>query len=127
MSLNKLLSNIDKFQNRTITVDLSEFGGEGAEITLREPNVSELILVANDIPNYQKKYPDLPIDLIFNIALMASCHVSPEPEPETAIGNLYVNLATEFNPLAFLKMQTEFRREFVWVDQYLASVGNKKK
>ena len=127
MSFNNLISKVDKFTGGTVTVDLSEWAGEGECVILREPNISELMSVVNDIPNYQKNNPDLPVDLIFNVAMLAACHVSPDPDPETPIGKLYLQLATERNPLVFLAIQTEFRSAFGWVDEYLSLASNKKK
>lgn len=135
-SLNALVANVRDAGQIGLSVDITAYcqfpeKDEAGEIipeiiTYREPGVNELYTVLSDLDEYRKRAPDIAPDTAFNVALLALCHLTPEPEPNTvSVGELYLALATEKDPLLFLHIVSEFRSRYQWVNQWVSTMREK--
>ena len=131
-SLNSLISRVKELQAYTLDVDITPYcenvpEGEREILSFRQPGVNELFGVLAELDAYRKREPDIAPDTAFNVAMMALCHVAPEIEPNTfGVGELYLQLALQKEPLAFLHIQQEFRAAFPWINVWLANIREKK-
>lgn len=110
-TLAEMVEAIAEAAARTVPVDMSRWMGEGAEIVLREPSTADLFFAGNDGKLVCKMHPEWPDELANTVALLATCHQSPEPGEGMSAGQLYVALA-ERNRDAFLAISAAFSREF---------------
>jgi hypothetical protein len=64
-----------------LTVDLSEFGGEGAQITFRAPKLPDLIVPSEHFREVQLVYPSFPEKIIRQVVIMGRCYIKAADDP----------------------------------------------
>lgn len=137
-TFNELVDSIEDAKQAVLEVDITLFcanpktDGEGnilpEIITYREPGVDELFVAMGDIGALRKRSPGIAPDTAFNAAMLALCHLTPEPKPgpdEPSAGDLYLRLATQKEPMLFLYLLGKFKERFPWT-QFLLAGGSEK-
>lgn len=111
MDINELLGELkaEKPKVNTVTIDVSAWLGEGAELTLKEADTASLFAASQRTFEIKKNYAGWPDSLCQNTALLGNCHLSPAIKG--AAEDLYIQLAAKRRD-CFMHVLEQFQSAF---------------
>lgn len=111
MDLNKILGDLksETVSAKTVEINVSEWLGKGAILTLKESDTAALFASGALIHEIKKNNPSWPDSLCQQVALLGNCHVSPAVKENPA--KVYIELANKRRD-CFMYILTEYQKFF---------------